>query len=173
MDTSATDFGILIVRVTLGGMLVIHALNKILGPGGLTGTANWFASIGLHPGRLHAYLATTTELGAGLLMCAGLLQPLTSAGFVGLMAVAAFTDHRGKGFFVFKGGWEYVAVVGLTATAVASTGPGRWSLDHVLGVAFHGIPWAIGSAVVGLTGACVVIVAARRPDRPAAEQPVT
>src|SRR5258708_4630481 len=36
------------------------------------------------------------------LMCLGLLSPAPCAGFVGLMTVAALTDHAGKGFFVFK-----------------------------------------------------------------------
>jgi putative oxidoreductase len=56
---------------------------------------------------------------------AGLLTPLAGAAFVGLVLVAAFTDHRGKGFLVFKGGWEYVAVVGLGALCVVLTGPGE------------------------------------------------
>ena len=37
------------------------------------------------------------------------------------MTVASLTDHRGKGFFIFKGGWEYVAFVGAIAVALHSS----------------------------------------------------
>jgi putative oxidoreductase len=41
------------------------------------------------------------------------------------MTVAGLTDHRGKGFFIFKCGWEYVGFVGAVAVALAFLGPGR------------------------------------------------
>jgi len=96
------DLGLLVLRLALGGLLVTHGVNKISGPGGLAGTARWFEGLGLQPGWLHARLAAGNEIAAGVLMASGFLFPLTASAYIGLMVVAAATDHRGKGFFVFK-----------------------------------------------------------------------
>jgi putative oxidoreductase len=149
---SDVDTAALLLRLVLGPMLVAHGLNKVAGAGGLTGTAGWFESLGLRPGLLHARAAAATELGAGAMITLGLLTPLAAAAFVGLMVVAAATDHRGKGFFVFKGGWEYVAVVGGAAVVLAVLGPGSASLDAVLGLDRAGAGWGAAALVLGLLG---------------------
>lgn len=41
--------------------------------------------------------------------------------------------HKDNGFFAQDGGYEYPAVLGLTAAALALSGPGRLSLDAALG----------------------------------------
>lgn len=146
------DVAALLLRLVLGLMLITHGMNKVAGAGGLTGTAGWFEALGLRPGIMHARAAAANEIGAGALLTLGLLTPLAVAGFVGLMVVAAFTDHRGKGFFVFKGGWEYVAVVGGAAVAVAVLGPGSVSLDAALDLDWSGIGWGLAALGVGLAG---------------------
>ncbi|WP_017934919.1 DoxX family protein [Nocardioides sp. Iso805N] len=161
------DLGLLIIRVALGCMLCAHGWNKIFGSGGLRGTAGWFEALGLRPGWLHARLAAGTEIGAGLLMTLGLLTGLAATGFVGLMLVAALTDHHGKGFFVFKGGWEYVALVALVAIGLAATGPGAWSLDHALSLTVSGRLWSLVAAVGGSFAALLLLVTSRRtPSTP-------
>ncbi|MFA3842083.1 DoxX family protein [Streptomyces aureus] len=162
------DLGLLMMRAVLGVMLFVHGANKVFGPGGLAGTARWFESVGLRPGWLHARLAAACEIGAGLLMAAGLAFPAAGAAFAGLMLVAGLTDHRGKGFFVFKGGWEYVGLVGLMAISLVAVGPGAWSLDEVLGWHLTGVGWAGSAAVVGAAAALVLLAARRTPaqDRP-------
>jgi putative oxidoreductase len=159
------DLGLLVLRLALGGMLITHGLNKALGPGGFAGTARWFEGLGLRPGWLHARLASGTEVSAGVLMAAGLAFPLAGAAYIGLMAVAAMTDHKGKGFFVFKGGWEYVLVVAAAAAALVCTGPGRFSLDAALAWHLAGAGWAGLAILVGLIAAGVLYVGARRPAR--------
>ncbi|MBN9112209.1 MAG: DoxX family protein [Pseudonocardia sp.] len=170
MVIPAVDESLLVLRLALGGMLAAHGLNKVLGPGGLAGTTRWFAALGLRPAWLHARLAALTEVGAGLLMAAGLLTPLAGAAFAGLMLVAAVTDHRGKGFFVFEGGWEYAGLVGLTALCVTGTGPGRWSLDAVLGWELSGARWAGIALAAGLAAAAALLVTAQRPASGARQQ---
>jgi putative oxidoreductase len=163
------DLAQLVIRLALGVMLCVHGRNKIFGEGGLDGTTRWFASLGLRPAWLHARVAAATELGAGTLLMIGLLTTLDCAAVIGLMTVAAATDHRGKGFFVFRGGWEYVAIVGLVSFALASAGPGRWSLDHAVGIGFAGAGWAALAAAVGvLTGAATVLAGASRPRQESA-----
>lgn len=157
------DAGMLVVRLALGPMLLAHGVNKVWGGGGLAGTAGWFESLGLRPGWLHARLAAVTEIVAGVLVTVGLLTGLASAAFVGLMTVAALTDHRGKGYYVFKGGWEYVVLVAMVAVALAAIGPGGWSLDAALGLPLSGLGWGAFSAVAGVLAALGLLAAFRRP----------
>lgn len=62
----------------------------------------------------------------------GLLTPVTAAGFVALMVVAAWTMHRANGFFIVEEGWEYNLILAVAAVAIAGTGAGRFSVDYVL-----------------------------------------
>src|ERR1700743_3029620 len=101
------DVGLLILRLALGVTLAAHGYNKFFGGGRIPGTAGWFESIGMKPGRFHATVASTTDISAGLGLAAGLLTPIPAAGFVSLMIVAAWTVHRHNGFFIVKEGWEY------------------------------------------------------------------
>lgn len=157
------DLGLLVIRLALGPMLVTHGLNKVLGPGGLSGTQGWFESLGLRPAWLHARLAAFTEIGAGVLLTVGLLTPLAGVAFVGLMLVATLTDHRSKGYFVFKGGWEYTVLVAMVVIGLVATGPGDWSLDHALNLDLAGAWWAGGVAVAGILAAVGLLAVSHRP----------
>lgn len=158
------DLGMFIIRLALGLMLIAHGYNKLFGAGGLAGTTRWFEGLGLRPAWLHARIAPVNEIGAGILMSLGLFFPLACAAFVGLMAVASLTDHRGKGYFVFKGGWEYTLLVGAVAVGMASIGPGDWSVDHgVLDWHLEGPAWAAFAAVLGLLAAALLLATSYRP----------
>ncbi|MFC4499557.1 MULTISPECIES: DoxX family protein [Streptomyces] len=157
------DIGMLVIRLALGLMLVAHGSNKVFGPGGLGGTTGWFESLGLRPAWLHARLAAATEIAAGVLLALGLLTGPACTAYVGLMAVAALTDHRGKGYFVFKGGSEYVLLVGLVAVGVACVGPGAWSLDDALGIETAGGWWPVAAVVAGAGAALGLLATSYRP----------
>ena len=73
--------------------------------------------LAFNPGYGISFLATHGYIG---LLTLGAASPLPSAAAIGLMTTAARTDHKGKGFFVFKGGWEYTAVVSLVAASSSS-----------------------------------------------------
>ena len=155
------DVASLVIRLALGPMLVLHGLNKV--HGGLDGTVGWFESLGLRPAWVHARVAAATEIGAGIIVTLGLLTGLGAMAFVGLMAVAARTDHRGKGYFIFKGGAEYVVVVAMVAVALAVVGPGRWSLDHALGWDLAGLGWGVIALVGGVAAAAGLLITSYRP----------
>ncbi|HWG23280.1 DoxX family protein [Actinospica sp.] len=157
------DLGMLLLRLALGLTLVIHGWNKVAGAGGIAGTTRWFEGLGLRPAWLHARLAAATELGAGMLVALGLLSGLGATAFVGLMAVAALTDHRGKGYFVFKGGNEYTVFIAATAVALAAIGPGAWSLDRVLSLRLYGVGWAVGAFLGGCAAAALLLTSSYRP----------
>jgi putative oxidoreductase len=137
----------------------------VFGSGGLAGTARWFEGLGLQPGWLHARLAAGNEIGGGLLMACGLAFPLAGASFIGLMTVAALTDHKGKGFFVFKGGWEYVALIGVMTAALVCSGPGRFSLDAAVGLHLAGADWAGLAILIGLAAGALYVAAIRGSAR--------
>ena len=158
------DIPALLLRLALGPMLITHGYNKVKGSGGLEGTTKWFDGLGLRPAWVHARLAATTEIGAVALITVGALNPLPAAAVIGLMTTAAATDHRGKGFFIFKGGWEYVAVVGTAAAALASLGYGRISWDHLRGRQRTGLGWALAAAALGLGNAGVLLATSYRPE---------
>lgn len=147
------DIAALVLRVSVGGTLLAHGWNHAFGGGKIEGTAGWFESMGLRPGRLHALMATGTELGAGILLILGLLTPLAAAGAVGTMAVALITAHLRNGFFIFRPGqgYEYVLMIIMVACAAGALGGGAVSLDRALGVDGDLSGWT-GLAVTALAG---------------------
>ena len=164
--SSAYDVGLLVLRLVLGLTLAAHGFNKFFGGGRIPGTARWFESIGMKPGKFHATVAATTEMAAGLGLAAGLLTPIPAAGFVSLMLVAAWTVHRSNGFFIVKEGWEYNLVLAVAAVTVATLGPGKLSLDHLI---FSPRCWLTGwpglglSVGLGLAGAIGQLLIFYRP----------
>lgn len=131
VETDAANLALLLLRVTLGVVMLAHGVNHIIGGGKIEGTAGWFESLGMRPGRLHAWLASLTEVGAGAMLIVGLLTPLAAAGAVGVMVVAWITNHRTNGFFIFRPGegYEYVMTLTFVGVAVGLLGAGEWSID--------------------------------------------
>ena len=169
-----TDLAALLLRATLGVTMVAHGWNHAFGGGRLPGTARWFESIGIRPGRVHATLATLTELGVAPLLLLGLLTPLGAAGVVGTMTVALVANHLKNGYFIFRPGegYEYVLFLILSALGLAALGGGEWSLDHVLADNWSDLgEWLQGwhglliAAVAGGGGAALLLVTCWRPDR--------
>jgi putative oxidoreductase len=161
------DIASLILRLAIGGTIFAHGWNHGFGGGGLAGTARWFESIGLRPGRLHALMATGTELGSGVLLVLGLLTPVAAAGVVGTMLVALITNHLRNGFFIFRPGegYEYVLMIILASCALGALGGGAVSLDEAAGLSDTLGGWlglAI-AAVAGGVGAALLLAAFWRP----------
>ena len=84
-DLSATEFSVVLVafRVIFGLVFAAHGWAKR--KGGIEGTANWFDSMGMRPGRVHAHLASLTEIGTGLMLALGVLTSFAAAGVVGVL----------------------------------------------------------------------------------------
>lgn len=133
-DLSSSEFATAMAafRIVFGLVFAGHGWGKR--KGGIDGTAGWFDSMGMKPGRLHAHAASLTEIGAGLLLAIGLFTSLASAAVVGVMVVAGYTSHRKNGFFIVKDGWEYTFMVAITAVLIAALGPGDWSVDEAIGL---------------------------------------
>jgi putative oxidoreductase len=157
------DFALLVLRASLGLMLMAHGANKV--KGGLDNAGKWFSSMGMRHGGLQARLAAATELGCGLLLVLGLLTPFAAAGVIGVMTVAGVVAHRNNGFFVFRPGqgWEYVAIIAVAAFAVGTIGPGEWSIDHAIGIDIENWWGAVVAALLGLGSAAAILAVFWRP----------
>jgi putative oxidoreductase len=165
-EVSALDVGLLVFRVAIGAVFLAHGVNHVFRGGRIAGTAGWFESLGMRPGRLHAWLASVTEIAAGALLVVGLLTPLAAAGVVGVMVVAWITNHLRNGFFIFRPGegWEYVMVLTMSGVLLGAAGAGRLSLDHAVGI--FDPPGFVGLAVAALgggLGAFALLAACWRP----------
>ncbi|MCQ3814748.1 MAG: DoxX family protein [Acidimicrobiia bacterium] len=155
-DVDAVSLGTLIVRVAVGLTLAAHGYAKLFKGGKIKATAGWFNSMGMRPGKFHAMLAASTEIGAGLLFAAGLLTPLAALAFVALMVVAGWTVHRSNGFFIIAEGWEYNFVLAIIAVGVATTGPGQYSLDYQLEL-IENLDGTIGLLISAIGGVAAAI----------------
>jgi putative oxidoreductase len=163
--TTTVAAGLLVVRLAVGLTMAAHGYAKIFQGGGLAGTARWFESIGMRPGRLHASLAALTEIGGGALFACGLLTPLAAGAIIALMLVAAWTVHRENGFFIVGNGWEYNFILAIVAAGVAVTGAGTLSLDDAIGLRTLGGGWPglLIAVVAGLGGGIGQLIVFFRP----------
>ena len=90
----------------------------------------------------------------------GLFTPAAGAAAAGTMIPAAAV-HAPKGFFATGGGYEYPALLGLSAAALALTGPGDWSLDARPG---HDLnpPWMVAVTLLAAAAASALVLQRRR-----------
>ena len=143
------DVGLLVLRLTTGGLMAGHGAQKLFGAfggHGLEGTKGFMESLGLRPASRWAALAGLSEFGGGVLTALGLLNPLGPIGIISAMTMAARTAHRGKPIWGTAGGAELPVPNISAALALALAGPGRYSLDS----AFH---WRLPRPLVGLAAA--------------------
>jgi putative oxidoreductase len=165
------DSGLLLLRLTVGLTLAAHGTQKLFGwfgGSGLDGAAKGMEQLGFFPGRRHAFMAGLTEAVGGLLLALGLFTPVAASIFVAVMLVAGVSAHGTRGFFLADGGYEYTLILGASALSVAFTGPGRISLDALLGLHLGGVLWGAGAAAVGCAGGASQLVSRRQTARPQA-----
>jgi putative oxidoreductase len=175
MDTTdPMSVGLLVFRLVVGVVMLAHGWNHVFGGGRIAGTGRWFESLGMRPGVVHAWTASLTELGAGVLLVLGLLTPLAGGAVIGLMVVALVTNHLKNGFFIFRPGEGYEYVLSLVAGGVliACAGGGAWSVDRALGI-FVPPGWTatLVALVAGFGGAALLLGAFWRPARTTEPQP--
>ena len=130
-NTWQENAGLFALRAGVGGVLVAHGVQKLfgwLGGHGLAGTGAAFEQMGFQPGRQAAFAAGLGEAGGGVLIALGLATPAAGAAAAGTM-IPATAVHAPRGFFATGGGYEYPALLGVSAAALTLMGPGDWSLD--------------------------------------------
>ncbi len=122
----------LALRIPIGIIFVAHGAQKLFGwfgGGGLEGTGQFMASLGLAPGYLMALLAGGAEFFGGLALLLGLLVRPAAALLASVMVVAILSVHIDKGFFMASGGYEFALALLAAALALLIGGAGRLSVD--------------------------------------------
>ena len=170
------DLALLILRLSVGGLLLGHGAQKLFGSFGgygMQGTAGWLESLGLRPGKRWAMLAGGSEFGGGALTTLGLAGPLGPIGVIAAMGTATTKVHWGKPIWAAEGGAELPVTNIAVASALAVAGPGKYSLDRALGIR---VPPAL--ALLALVGAVAGVALASsqpalQPDQLLADEPPT
>src|ERR1700709_2418158 len=149
--------GRLVERGLIGGLFIGHGTQKLFGwcgGPGRAGTEGMMASLQMHPAKANALAAGVTETAGGALIAAGLATPAAAAALTGVMTTAIKKVHLPNGPWAANGGYEYNAVLIAAVIALAEVGPGKLSLDHVLGLAaIKGPKWALGALALGVASA--------------------
>ncbi|MFG2745127.1 DoxX family protein [Streptomyces chartreusis] len=144
------DAGLLLLRLTAGGLSICHGLQKfthLFGGGGLAGAGEAFTALGFRGNVRTALAAGGTQLLLGPMLVLGLATPLGGAALIGVMVVAALA-HAPNGLWAQKGGFEYPLVLAVIGAALALTGPGTIAVDtEVLNWKF---PTGTGAAAAGI-----------------------
>jgi putative oxidoreductase len=167
------EVGLFLIHAIIGSFVAAHGAQKlfgVLGGYGLEGTGAYMEGFGLRPGKAFAFAAGAAEFAGGLAFAAGFFVPGAAALIASTMLVAAFTDHAGKGFWIYNGGDEYVLSVATIAIALAFSGAGAWSLDDAIGWDVSGTAWGLGAVGGALLGACSVLGLRSRSLAPEASQ---
>jgi putative oxidoreductase len=126
---NSIDYGIALLRVSLGVMFIAHSVVLKYFVYTLSGTAQFFESIGL-PGGL-AYVVFWMEAIGGVLLVLGVQTRVVAAALVPVLAGATWA-HAGNGwvFSGANGGWEYPVYLTVLAIAQVLLGEGAFALSR-------------------------------------------
>ena len=122
-----TDLGLLILRVTIGGLMLFHGVAKL---SNLNGVKNRLMQAGLP--ELLAYGVYVTELIAPLLILIGFRVRLASVAFFFGMLTALSLAHSNDIFSISKSGGleiELVLLFAFGAVALFFTGAGKYAVS--------------------------------------------
>jgi len=133
--SSKSGIELTFLRLIVGLIFLMHGSQKLFGlfgGGGLTGTAGYFASIGLEPSGLLALLAGSGEFFGGLLLMMGLLTRPAAILTSIVSVVALLTVHLANGFFMSNNGFEYILILLVVSLAIFIAGSGKYSVDNII-----------------------------------------
>jgi putative oxidoreductase len=127
-QNAQADFAKLILRITLGVLVLLHGIAKLRG--GVSGIESMLAAHGL-PGFL-AYGVLLGEVLGPLMLIAGFYARIGALLIAVNMLFAFALAHMGQlGAFNAQGGWalELQGMFLATAIALALLGPGRFGIN--------------------------------------------
>ncbi|MFM7634760.1 MAG: DoxX family protein [Cyanobacteriota bacterium] len=119
------SFGLLLLRLSIGGLMIHHGQEKLADPQQFANT--YVASLHLPFPLFFAYAAGFSELIGSWLVILGLLTPLGALALSGTMTVAAYQHISTAGFNIYV--LELVLLYLGGALALLFNGPGRFSFD--------------------------------------------
>ena len=136
----ARDLSYLIIRLTAGGMLLVHGILKVMpmAQKGFAATIQAFATgsmarRGIEPALAAAYAVFFLETIGAICIILGLFTRFFAAAVAIQFLIITVVAHGPQGFSWARGGWEYPLFWGLIMFAIALRGGGPYSLDRKLG----------------------------------------
>ena len=120
-----TSLGVVVLRVSFGGLMLVHGIQKLM-------VFNELSSTFPDPLGMGSFLSLVAtigaELGCSLLLVLGLATRLALLPLAFTMAVALFLVHAGDPWKAKELAATYLCVY----LALLPAGPGKYSLDHLL-----------------------------------------
>jgi putative oxidoreductase len=135
------DFGLLVLRLVLGGLFVTHGLDQLFGwfageggeggalagVGGRGGTEAMLTAAGFSEPTILAWVLAISQIAGGALLILGLFTPVGAAAILGVMASAIIVKAD---WSQFLGRVEIEMMFAGAAFALLFTGPGRVAIDR-------------------------------------------
>jgi len=136
--SSVPAYGLTVLRAAVGTVFIAHGGQKLFGlwgGGGLSGTAAYFAELGLEPAWPTAVAAGSIEFIGGILVL-GAFTVFASVVVALEMAVAIWKADLGRAFFInweqtpgVAHGYEFNLTLIAALICLMLAGPGALSLD--------------------------------------------
>jgi putative oxidoreductase len=132
MNTSTTNHGAFLTRITLGSILLAHGALKIF-VFTIPGTVGFFGSLGIP--AIVAYLTIFGEIFGGAALILGVYPRLVALLSLPILLGAAWV-HSGNGWLFSNegGGWEFPVLLTVLAIVVAIQGAGSFAIKQIPGV---------------------------------------
>ena len=155
------DFGLLLLRLLLGGWLIVASVTTLFrlgGSDGISGLRDAFGDYAYGDGL--AIVVPILQLAAGVFLVLGLLSPIASmvaVAVTGFMAVHGIVDATDS-WNVFAWGaeaWLPIILFGL-ALGLQFTGPGFYGVDATRSWARRPIAWSWICALLGVVAAGLI-----------------
>jgi putative oxidoreductase len=124
---TGADAGLAVLRIVAGLLLVaLHGLGKVPPQDGLVG---WIGSMGFPAPLAYAWMAAFAEVVGGALLAIGLLTRPAALLLVIHFTVVVLVAHAGD----VMGDRELALLFGTISLLYLLAGPGRYSLDAIIG----------------------------------------
>ena len=139
---TAIDFGLLVMRLTLGMTFIVHGLGKILKEGnnfsfnlanydfGMPKFVEALTKANIPIPELTKWLAFAAELGGGMLLIIGFLPRVAALAIAGVMIIAILKVHRQT--FLLPSGAEYCLNLLAMSIMILCAGGGRFGLGGMI-----------------------------------------
>jgi putative oxidoreductase len=127
---TTSDLAYLLVRLTVGLMLIPHGWGKLFGSG-VTGVAGYLTRLHLEPATPLAVIIIFNETVGGILIALGLFTRPIAALLVIEFIVLTVVVHVSRGYMV-QGGVEFPLLWLLMFVVVLLRGGGPYSLDRLI-----------------------------------------
>lgn len=128
-----SDTGLLILRLAAAAVFIAHGWGDVVNAGVSSNVEN-YRGAGIPWPEVSAPFAAYIQLFGGIALFLGLLTRPLVAGLTVVMAGALIWVHRGESLVMGQdgSGSGFAFVMGVASLAMLFTGPGRFSIDHII-----------------------------------------